>query len=127
MEASESIFNGWWNWYCCYCSSDIFGGWTVNPKHIWMSVVYSFGNATGRVEQFVDRDVELDQLTDCYESETADFIVIYGRRRLGKSELVSQSIKIGTTQSTDEQGECERSDGNLRGVTRRIFDSRRMT
>ena len=27
------------------------------------------------MEQFVDRDVELDQLTDCYESETADFIV----------------------------------------------------
>lgn len=44
------------------------------------------------MEQFVDRDVELDQLTDCYESGEADFIVIYGRRRLGKSELVRQSI-----------------------------------
>ncbi|MFD1571850.1 ATP-binding protein [Halorubrum laminariae] len=44
------------------------------------------------MEQFVDRNVELDQLTDCYESETADFIVLYGRRRLGKSELVRQSI-----------------------------------
>lgn len=44
------------------------------------------------MEQFVDRDVELDQLTDCYESETADLVVIYGRRRLGKSELVRQSI-----------------------------------
>jgi AAA+ ATPase superfamily predicted ATPase len=44
------------------------------------------------MEQFVDRDVELDQLTDCYESDTADFVVIYGRRRLGKSELVRQSI-----------------------------------
>ena len=44
------------------------------------------------MEQFVDRDVERDQLTDCYESETADFVVIYGRRRLGKSELVRQSI-----------------------------------
>jgi len=42
--------------------------------------------------QFVDRDIELDQLTDCYESATADFVVIYGRRRLGKSELVRQSI-----------------------------------
>jgi len=42
--------------------------------------------------QFVDRDVELDQLTDCYESATADFGVIYGRRRLGKSELVRRSI-----------------------------------
>jgi AAA+ ATPase superfamily predicted ATPase len=44
------------------------------------------------MEQFVDRAVELDQLTDCYESEDADFVVIYGRRRLGKSELVRQSI-----------------------------------
>ncbi len=44
------------------------------------------------MEQFVDRDIELDQLTDCYESDRADFVVIYGRRRLGKSELVRQSI-----------------------------------
>lgn len=44
------------------------------------------------MEPFVDRDVELDQLTDCYESKSAEFIVIYGRRRLGKSELVRQSI-----------------------------------
>ena len=44
------------------------------------------------MEQFVDRDVELDQLTDCYKSGTAEFVVIYGRRRLGKSELVRQSI-----------------------------------
>ncbi|MCJ0618989.1 ATP-binding protein [Haloarcula hispanica] len=42
--------------------------------------------------QFVDRDIELEKLTDCYESVTADFVVIYGRRRLGKSELVRQSI-----------------------------------
>ncbi|TKX52327.1 ATP-binding protein, partial [Halorubrum sp. SS7] len=44
------------------------------------------------MEQFVDRGVERDQLRDCYESETADFVVIYGRRRLGKSDLVRQSI-----------------------------------
>ena len=44
------------------------------------------------MEQFVDRDVEFDQLVDCHESETASFIVIYGRRRLGKSEPVHQSI-----------------------------------
>ncbi|TKX87899.1 ATP-binding protein [Halorubrum sp. SS5] len=44
------------------------------------------------MERFVDRDAELDRLTKCYDSETADFVVIYGRRRLGKSELVRQSI-----------------------------------
>jgi AAA+ ATPase superfamily predicted ATPase len=44
------------------------------------------------MEYFVDRDVELDQLADWYDSETAALVVIYGRRRLGKSELVRQSI-----------------------------------
>ena len=44
------------------------------------------------MEQFVNREAELDQLTDCYESEAAELVVIYGRRRLGKSELVRQSI-----------------------------------
>jgi AAA+ ATPase superfamily predicted ATPase len=44
------------------------------------------------MEQFVDRENELDQLVDCYSSGTAEFVVIYGRRRLGKSELVRQSI-----------------------------------
>jgi AAA+ ATPase superfamily predicted ATPase len=41
---------------------------------------------------FVDRETELEQLVDCYESNRAEFVVIYGRRRLGKSELVRQSI-----------------------------------
>ncbi len=41
---------------------------------------------------FVDREKELDQLTTCYESDEAEFVVIYGRRRLGKSELVRQSV-----------------------------------
>jgi AAA+ ATPase superfamily predicted ATPase len=44
------------------------------------------------MEQFVNRERELAQLADCYESGTAEFVVIYGRRRLGKSELVRQSI-----------------------------------
>jgi AAA+ ATPase superfamily predicted ATPase len=44
------------------------------------------------MEHFVNRETEFDQLRDCYQSETADFVVIYGRRRLGKSELVRQSI-----------------------------------
>jgi len=44
------------------------------------------------MEQFVDRRVELNHLTDCYESAAAELAVIYGRRRLGKTELVTQSI-----------------------------------
>jgi len=41
---------------------------------------------------FVNREQELNQLTACYKSEKAEFVVVYGRRRLGKSELIRQSI-----------------------------------
>ncbi|MHC3439262.1 ATP-binding protein [Natrialbaceae archaeon A-gly3] len=44
------------------------------------------------MERFVNRETELEYLSECYESDTAEFVVIYGRRRLGKSELVRQSI-----------------------------------
>ncbi|WP_435065057.1 ATP-binding protein [Halobaculum sp. EA56] len=44
------------------------------------------------MDRFVDRAAELEQLRDCYESESADLVVMYGRRRLGKSELVRRSI-----------------------------------
>ena len=36
--------------------------------------------STDRLEQFIHRDVELDQLTDCYAAEIAEFVVIDGRR-----------------------------------------------
>ncbi|WP_440991720.1 ATP-binding protein [Haloarchaeobius baliensis] len=42
--------------------------------------------------QFVDREDELERLEAAYESDDAEFVVLYGRRRLGKSELVRQSI-----------------------------------
>jgi Predicted ATPase (AAA+ superfamily) len=44
------------------------------------------------MEPFVDRERELDGLTECYESAAVELAVIYGRRRLGKTELVKQSI-----------------------------------
>jgi AAA+ ATPase superfamily predicted ATPase len=45
------------------------------------------------VTGFVDREDELELLEERYDSEDAEFIVLYGRRRLGKSELVRESIK----------------------------------
>lgn len=45
------------------------------------------------MQNFVDREGEQKQLTSSYESETAEFIVMYGRRRLGKSELVRQTLR----------------------------------
>lgn len=44
------------------------------------------------MERFVNRGDELAQLKSCYESDDAELIVVYGRRRLGKSELVRRSI-----------------------------------
>ncbi|AGO61898.1 ATP-binding protein [Ferroplasma acidarmanus] len=39
---------------------------------------------------FIDRINELKALNDRYDSGKAEFIVIYGRRRVGKTELLKQ-------------------------------------
>lgn len=44
------------------------------------------------MERFVDRVTELDRLQALYESERAELAIVYGRRQIGKSELVRQSI-----------------------------------
>jgi len=41
---------------------------------------------------FINRTRELDHLRERYESGKAEFIVLYGRRRVGKSELVDQFL-----------------------------------
>lgn len=42
---------------------------------------------------FVDRERELDFLEQHYRARSAEFIVIYGRRRVGKTELVTRFSK----------------------------------
>jgi len=42
---------------------------------------------------FVNRTEELSRLHALYESDTAELAVIYGRRRLGKTALVKQSLE----------------------------------
>ncbi len=37
---------------------------------------------------FFDRKMELDQLTQMYASDRAELYVLYGRRRVGKTELL---------------------------------------
>src|SRR6056297_2559658 len=39
---------------------------------------------------FYDRETELDSLTDAVESPGSDFVVVYGRRRVGKTELLKE-------------------------------------
>jgi hypothetical protein len=43
--------------------------------------------------EFVDRIEELKALKYAYESKNASFVVLYGRRRLGKTELIKQFLK----------------------------------
>lgn len=44
------------------------------------------------MERFVDREQELSRLRGCYESNDAEMAVIFGRRRLGKTQLVQHSL-----------------------------------
>ncbi|MFC6990342.1 ATP-binding protein [Haladaptatus sp. GCM10025707] len=44
------------------------------------------------MDQFVNRIKELNRLEALYSSNTAELAIIYGRRQIGKSELVRQSI-----------------------------------
>lgn len=45
------------------------------------------------METFVDRKHELDRLQSLYSTEQAALAVVYGRRRMGKTTLVLESIK----------------------------------
>lgn len=44
-------------------------------------------------QQFIDRDKELDFLNKIYREKKSSLIVIYGRRRVGKTELIKEFIK----------------------------------
>lgn len=44
-------------------------------------------------EKFVDRQDELKFLENAYDSGRAELIIVYGRRRVGKTELVKKSIE----------------------------------
>jgi AAA+ ATPase superfamily predicted ATPase len=44
------------------------------------------------MDQFVNRLDELDRLQALYESDAVELAIIYGRRQIGKSDLVRQLI-----------------------------------
>ena len=45
------------------------------------------------MKRFVDRDEELDFLNDQYKSKTASLVILYGRRRVGKTSLIHYFAK----------------------------------
>jgi len=50
-------------------------------------------------QQFVDRENELRLLEDTYMQNKSSLIILYGRRRIGKTELIKQFI-----QNSDDGG-----------------------
>ena len=40
------------------------------------------------MEQIIGRKKEIEQLTAYYHSGKAEFVAVYGRRRIGKTDLV---------------------------------------
>jgi AAA+ ATPase superfamily predicted ATPase len=42
---------------------------------------------------FLDREEELKRIEEKYERDKSEFVVIYGRRRIGKTELIKKSIE----------------------------------
>lgn len=64
--------------------------------------------------RFVDREAELAEFRSRYERDEADLLVVYGRRRLGKSALVRESIRDRTDavywQATEETPDAQLAD-----------------
>lgn len=62
--------------------------------------------------RFIDREDELDMLESRFESDQAELLVVYGRRRLGKSALVRKAIE-GRDDAVYWQATEETSDAQL--------------
>jgi len=45
------------------------------------------------LQQFINRKEELKILVERFEGKKAEFLIIYGRRRVGKTDLIAHSIK----------------------------------
>ena len=45
------------------------------------------------MSNIVGREKEIKELTELYESGKAEFVAVYGRRRVGKTFLVDESLK----------------------------------
>ena len=45
------------------------------------------------MEKFIDREIELEFLNERWQSSNSQLIIIYGKRRIGKTELIKEFIK----------------------------------
>ena len=46
--------------------------------------------------KIIARDAELAELKRCSESDRSEFVIVYGRRRVGKTFLVTRSLITST-------------------------------
>lgn len=69
-------------------------------------------------QKFVDREEEIEFLEEMYRSKKAEFIVIYGRRRVGKTELILNFLtsKKGIYFLASTEGDRE----NIRDFSSRV-------
>ena len=44
------------------------------------------------MEKFIDREMEMDTLQSEYERNGSALVILYGRRRVGKTTLISEFI-----------------------------------
>lgn len=86
-----------------------------------------------RALMFIGRTQELQFLNEHYLSSKAEFIALYGRRRVGKTELLTEFCKdkpnlfFACTETTDKQqflkfSECVLSYGNSRSLIKAFAD-----
>ena len=45
------------------------------------------------VLNFIDRGEEIEKVEEKYRSDKSEFVVLYGRRRIGKTELIKKFIE----------------------------------
>ena len=45
-------------------------------------------------QKLIARDRECSMLRDCIESDRSEFVIVYGRRRVGKTFLIDQYFKM---------------------------------
>ncbi len=72
---------------------------------------------------FVDREKEMHFLEQKYSSGSAELIIIYGRRRVGKTELIKQSLAQSSMKSLYLLGELQKENqlssiySNIAGIS----------
>lgn len=68
----------------------------IQSTIIWSMIIRSIivgGSVRTGMPEFVNRTEELSRLHSLYESDDPELAVIFGRRRLGKTELVKRSLE----------------------------------